>query len=156
MSQRRRKHKKRFNCGHRGFGKYCHCCVDRQRRNQAELNLRRAQRQQLQQAYAQDEIDLRYLPNTIVRKARIILAALRQGVQYWQMGGKRLQGDRAAVRIPVTCNYRLLCRQESSQTIPLQVISHETYNPIVRSKRRLTSAVLAKQDRLIAPIPPRR
>lgn len=54
MSHRSRKHKKRFNCGHRGYGQYCHCCAERVAHKQKRSSQRRRQREQWQDLFADD------------------------------------------------------------------------------------------------------
>ena len=137
MSRRSRKHKKRFACGHRGFGQYCHCCADRRRLREAKQQQRSCQRQQWKATFAHDPIDLRRLPKAIVLKARQILAALSQGEGFWKFAGKRLSFDRSLIRIPVTYRYRLLCRLRGNDMTPLQVLSHEAYNRVARNRTRL-------------------
>lgn len=149
MSHRPRRYRKRFACGHRGFGRYCHCCMASQQQQarkqlqkQAQRTAKAQQRQQWQATFADDPIDLQSLPPHVVLKARQLLEALGQGTGYWEMAGKRLKGMREVVRIPVTHRYRLLCH-DSGQTIqPLQVLSHEDYNAIARHPRRYLPSVL--------------
>jgi len=137
MSYRPRKHKKRFRCGHRGFGQYCHCCADRQKKRQTQQRQRRQQRQQWQQTFANDPIDLTRLPKKIVLKARSILSALSQGQGFWTVLGKRLSFNRQLIRIPVTYRYRLLCRTVGDKVVPLKLLSHEAYNRVARNKTGL-------------------
>jgi hypothetical protein len=162
---RSRKHRQRFACGHRGFGQWCHCCATndsrrvraiasthgsvcpfpaiRSRQSDASHSPKRRvqavtwDKQAWNQSFATDAIDLRRLPRAIVLKARGILAALAQGTGYWQLKGKRLRGDRTLVRIPVSYRYRLLCRMEGDRLMPLKVLSHEDYNPLVRQMNRV-------------------
>lgn len=138
MSRHSRKQRQRFGCGHRGFGKYCHCCADRTARLQSEQRQRQANRQQWQALFAEDGIDLRHLPKAIVTKARGILSCLEQGTQYWQLSGKRLTAMREVIRIPVTRRYRLLCRDDGDRITPVKVISHEAYNTLYKSSKRLS------------------
>ena len=142
MSRRSRQHRKRFKCGHRGFGKFCHCCAAKAAVKQAALASRQTKRRQWQARFDQDEIDLKGLPVTIVLKARQVLAALAQGTDYWQLAGKRLNGMRNAIRIPVTRRYRLLCWDDGKTVVPLKVVAHEHYNPLLRDRKRLLSAFL--------------
>lgn len=147
MSRRSRKHRKRFSCGHRGFGQYCHRCAPQRALQQAKIAARRLERQQWERMFAEDQIDLRRLPKAIVLKTRQLLAALQQGVSYWQLGGKRLHQERDAIRIPVTYRYRLLCGQENGEIVPLKVLSHEDYNPLARSERRILSTFFSRGAR---------
>ena len=79
-----------------------------------------------------------------MKKARSILSALQEGKQYWQLSGKRLVMMHHIIRIPVTHRYRMLCQDEGGQMKPLKVISHETYNPLVRHPKRLLKTLLSK------------
>ena len=145
MSDRSRKHKKRFVCGHRGYGQYCHRCADRVARKQNRFGQRRQQREQWQALFAEDAIELSHLPKAIVKKARTVLSSLQQGAHYWQLSGKRLEMMRDVIRIPVTRRYRLLCRDDGDQVVPIKVISHEDYNPLIRSPKRLLSRLLSRK-----------
>lgn len=137
MSRRSRKHRKRFACGHRGYGQFCHRCAEVEAK-QAAKRMRRWEAKQTRQANKlQDPVDLSRLPAFAVRKARQIMAALNQGVGYWMFGGKRLQANREVIRIPVSHRYRLLCRSSEAGLEPLKVLSHEAYNPLVRRKNRI-------------------
>lgn len=111
------------------------------------MKARQLERQQWEATFAEDQIDLRRLPRSIVLKTRRLLATLQQGVGYWQLGGKRLHQEREAIKIPVTDRYRLLCGQENGEIAPLKVLSHEDYNPLVRSKRRILSSFLSRGSR---------
>jgi hypothetical protein len=84
-------------------------------------------------------VDLRQFPAAIVMKTRQILASLRSGNSYWQLGGKRLIQARHLIRIPVTRRYRLLCVDNGETIVPLKVLSHEDYNPLIRHPKRLLS-----------------
>lgn len=145
MSHRSRKHKKRFACGHRGFGQYCHCCAERVAKKQQRLSQRRQKREQWQALFADDAIELSHLPKAIIRKARNVLSALQQGTEYWQLSGKRLEMIRGVIRVPVTQRYRLLCRDDGDQIVPVKVISHEDYNPLTRSPKRFLSRLLSRK-----------
>ena len=146
MSHRSRKHKKRFACGHRGFGQTCHRCAqhhqqlaEQQQRpveHRAQRVAKSRQRQQWQATFAADPIDLKKLPRRIVLKARGVLAALETGINYWELSGKRLESMRSIIRIPVTYRYRLLCRDDGRSLTSLEVISHERYNVISRHPHR--------------------
>jgi hypothetical protein len=137
MPRRSRKHKKSFGCGHRGFGKVCNRCAEThalQELKAAKLLERQISRQQWQQSFLEDQVDLSGLPRRIVLKARQVLLALREGMSLQRLRGKRFSFDRDLIRIPVTYRYRLLCRQQQGRIVPLRVVSHETYNPIARNR----------------------
>ena len=142
MSRRSRKHRKRFGCGHRGFGRYCHCCAEaeavrrsRKQVKQTQQQRRRARCLAWQATFAADPIDLRQLPRPIVLKARAVLSALQAEAGYWQLSGKRLNAAREIVSIPVTRRYRLLCKFDGRSLTPLTVLTHEDYNSLVQAHR---------------------
>jgi hypothetical protein len=136
MSRRSRRHRKRFECGHRGFGQFCHCCADRRKKREEIVLLRRQKRVRIQQAKADDAIDLRHLPRAIMEKARRVLGMLEEGSSWVGLGGKLFHFDRSLMRIPVGYRYRLLCRRDQSGITPLAVMTHEAYNPVARNKKR--------------------
>jgi hypothetical protein len=118
------KRKKLFPCGHRGFGQVCHRCVQQQE----EYEQKKEQKNSWEATFAADPIDLRELPKNVVLKAREIIAALEHHRNYREFRGKRLRHDRLVISIPVTRNYRLLCRDLGSDLVPQAVITHEEYN----------------------------
>lgn len=64
----------------------------------------------------------------MVVKARTIIASLMTSSNYREFGGKRLRHNRFIISIPVTRNYRMLCRDCGSFLMPQEVLSHEEYN----------------------------
>ena len=113
-----------FACGHKGYGQACHRCLQ----ERLVLEQRQQQKQQWENSFAQDPIDLTSLPAHVVVKARVIIAGLQSQKNYREFGGKRLRHNRVIVSIPVTRNYRLLCRDCGSFLLPQEVLSHEDYN----------------------------
>ncbi|MBR8826607.1 MAG: hypothetical protein DSM107014_01660 [Gomphosphaeria aponina SAG 52.96 = DSM 107014] len=116
--------KKSFPCGHKGYGQICHRCAQQQ----ATWEQKRKRKNEWQETFAQDPIDLRALPKNVVVKARNIIMGLQTANNYRDFHGKRLRHDRLVISIPVTRNYRLLCRDYGSFLTPEEVISHEEYN----------------------------
>ena len=116
--------KKLFPCGHKGYGQICHLCAQ----ETAVLEQKKQKKQEWESTFAHDPIDLRELPIHVVVKARTVIAALKDNKNYTDFGGKRLRHDRLIVSIPITRNYRMLCRDCGDVLIPLQVLSHEDYN----------------------------
>jgi hypothetical protein len=112
---------------------------------QQRFSQRQQQREQWQALFADDAIELRHLPKVIVKKARTVLSALQQGTHYWQLSGKRLEMMHDVIRIPVTRRYRLLCREDGDQIVPVKVLSHEDYNPLIRSPKRFLSRLLSRK-----------
>jgi hypothetical protein len=118
--------KKKFSCGHKGYGQICHHCAQQQ----ADLNKKRQHKLEWEATFAEDPIDLRNLPKNVVIKSRRIIRQLQRQSDYRQFHGKRLRHDRFVISIPVTRNYRLICRDCGNLLIPEAVISHEDYNVI--------------------------
>lgn len=126
------KRKNIFACGHKGYGKICHRCLQ-EHIAQAEkvqvLAERRNKKQEWEASFAHDAIDLRGLPDYVVVKARSIIAALNNHKNYREFGGKRLRHNRLIISIPVTRNYRMLCEDLGNNFLsPQKVLSHEDYN----------------------------
>jgi hypothetical protein len=123
--------KKLFPCGHKGFGQICHRCIQQQedwkRKKQHKLDW--------EATFATDPIDLRDLPKNVVVKSRQIIEQLQERSDYRQFHGKRLRHDRLVISIPVTRNYRLLCRDCGQFLHPEAVISHEDYNIVKPGSR---------------------
>ena len=157
MVRRSQKQRKRLSCRNLGSGQGCPRChrvvqIDEsqappkqapslhtqpQPRRVWQATRQHTTKQQWQQSFAADPIDLTHLPKPIVIKTCQILAALDQGVPPAQLQGKRFSFDRTLLRFPVTYRYRLLCRWYTDRIIPLQVLSHEAYNAVARNKKRL-------------------
>lgn len=116
--------KKKFPCGHRGYGQICHRCAQ-----QDEARARKQQeKQSWKETFERDPIDLTNLPKNVVIKARKIIIGIQKQRDYREFRGKRLRHDRFIISIPVTRNYRLICRDCGSILVPEAVISHEDYN----------------------------
>ncbi len=116
--------KKKFTCGHIGYGKVCHKCVQKQTLKQQIKNEKNAWKD----SFANDIIDLRSLPKNVVVKARQIIQDIQKNTCYTYFRGKRLRHDRFIISIPVTRHYRLICRDHGSLVVPEAVVSHEDYN----------------------------
>lgn len=87
------------------------------------------------ESYREDCVDITRLPPKVVAKARQVIEALHSGASLHQLRGKRFVFDRTLIGIPVTYRYRLLCRHLKAGIVPLKVMSHETYNAVVRNRR---------------------
>jgi hypothetical protein len=149
--------KKKFACGHKGYGRVCHRCVQKQetssdrrlesteislststlhprgtrgKKNNSEREKKRQYKLEWEAAFARDPINLRNLPKNVVIKSRRILEGLQICSDYRQFHGKRLRHDRFVISIPVTRNYRLICRDCGNLLIPEAVVSHEDYNVV--------------------------
>ncbi|WP_071515460.1 hypothetical protein [Geitlerinema sp. PCC 9228] len=125
------KRKKTFPCGHKGYGKVCHRCQQTEaakNNGSADSYTKRRQKEDWEASFEKDPIDLRPLPRHVVKKARSILKALDKQKDYRQFGGKRLRHNRTIISIPITRNYRMICRDDGNFVIPQEVLSHEDYN----------------------------
>lgn len=118
--------KKIFPCGHKGYGQVCHRCLQQQ----ADWEEKKRSKDEWQETFDRDPIDLRALPKNVVIKAREIIIALETAKNYRDFHGKRLRHDRFVISIPVTRNYRLLCRDCGNLLVPEVVVSHEDYNVV--------------------------
>ena len=116
--------KKNFPCGHKGYGRICHRCAQKQ----ADWEKKRQHQQEWERKFLQDPVDLKALPKQVVIKARRIIKGLQNRRDYREFRGKRLRYNRLIISIPVTRNYRLLCRDCGSSLTPEAVVSHEDYN----------------------------
>ena len=78
--------KKKFICGHKGYGQICHRC----QQQRAEVEKRRQYKLDWEATFAEDPIDLRNLPKNVVLKSRRIIHHLQSQGDYHQFHGKRL------------------------------------------------------------------
>lgn len=118
--------KKKFPCGHKGFGQICYRCAQADAVYQQEKRCK----QDWEASFNRDLIDLRNLPKNVVLKSRRIIQQLGEHTDYRQFHGKRLRHNRLVISIPVTRHYRLLCRDHGQYLAPEAVISHENYNVV--------------------------
>ncbi len=116
--------KKKFPCGHKGYGQICHRCAEKQ----ATFDRRKKKKNEWEQTFTTDPIDLSTLPKNVVIKARNIIQGLQTQKSYREYHGKRLRHNRFVISIPVTRNYRLICKDCGSILMPEAVVSHEDYN----------------------------
>ncbi|MBP0018393.1 MAG: hypothetical protein J7647_12695 [Cyanobacteria bacterium SBLK] len=116
--------KKLFPCGHKGYGQICHRCAQKE----DDREKKKQEKQKWEATFAHDLIDLTDLPKNVVVKARQIISGIQEQQDYRQFRGKRLRHDRFIISIPVTRNYRLICRDCGNLLVPEAVISHEDYN----------------------------
>ena len=128
--------KKKFACGHIGYGKKCHKCLQKQNVREQKVRDKNAWKE----TFTDDLIDLSFLPKKVVLKTRkIIINLMENHIPYTNFRGKRLRHDRSIISIPVTRDYRLICKDRGGYVIPEAVVSHEDYNvckPGVRNVRR--------------------
>lgn len=125
-----------FPCGHKGRGQSCARCRQEQqdaaRRATAAAaasTQRRADKAAWEASFAADPIDLRVLQTRErVTKARELLARLAAGEPPSALGGKRWQGDRCLVSVPIGMGYRLVLRDDSGALRPVACMTHEAYN----------------------------
>ena len=135
---RSRKWRKRFGCGHRGYGRFCHCCADRDARVREKSQERRESKQVRQESRQVGGWDLSRFPKAIFGKVREVLMSLGNGVNPGELGGKRFGFAREMMRIPIGYRHRLLCRWDQDGVEPLELLTHEDYNARVRRKNRVS------------------
>lgn len=128
-------YKKRFDCGHRGFGAYCHTCA--QRAAAESCSLAEAEESSAKGSTEFVSSDGRYslslavFPNSsMVRKAHCILTAIIDRREpYTRYGGKRLHAVRGVISVPIGYHFRLLLREMADGSkVPMEILSHERYN----------------------------
>jgi hypothetical protein len=118
------RHRKMFQCGHKGYGQICHRCLQ----EEVDVNEKKEKKRTWHDSFAFDPIDLKSLPSHVVLKARNIIIGLQDRRNYREFGGKRLRHNRLVISIPVTRNYRMLCFERDGVLQPKEVLSHEDYN----------------------------
>ena len=117
--------KKKFSCGHTGYGKKCHKCMQKQNIREQKNREKNAWKD----TFADDLIDLSCLPKNVVLKTRkIIRNMVENKISYTSFRGKRLRHDRSIISIPVNRDYRLICKDMGGYVAPEAVVSHEDYN----------------------------
>ncbi len=117
--------RKTFDCGHQGYGRYCHRCRQKEEARAREAERRQAWRERLKD----DPIELGHLPRHVVEKTRAVLEGLRHGRDYTDYRGKRMHYDRTVISIPIGYSYRLICRDDPERgLVPVEALSHEAYN----------------------------
>lgn len=120
--------KKKFPCGHVGYGRYCHQCAEAEKQAEAKA-ADREDRAAWKATFQDDPVDLSKLPNRkLVLKARQILEQIAAGEPYQQLKGKRMNYDRHVISIPVNIDYRILCEDTAEGLTPIALLSHEEYN----------------------------
>jgi hypothetical protein len=124
-------HKKTFPCGHRGYGQYCHRCmqeIKQEIEEEKKERERRRRRIEWQKKFADDPINLRHLPKHVVKKARKKIQLLRSGAGFRRLDAKRMQHSRNWIRIKLGNSWRLMARDVGDRIVPVEVLSHEDYN----------------------------
>lgn len=120
--------KRKFKCGHKGFGKYCHRC-DQEEKCKHQIEHKQEERDKWNQLFKLDPIDLRCLPTKkLILKARYVIQSIREGKPCRELYGKKLNYDRTIISFPINDDYRLLCRKTPEGIIPKEILSHEEYN----------------------------
>ena len=127
------KRKKRFDCGHLGFGRYCRPCEEKRRARAARQASKESRRRLLEES----PVPLESLPKIVQDKALKVVRAIADGSFWGSLGGKQLsppRGGRVRISIPLGQRYRILFEypEEGRPPRPLCVLSHEEYNGIVK------------------------
>jgi hypothetical protein len=102
----------------------CHRCAE----VLALQEEKKQKKREWEATFAADPIDLKSLPPHVVVKARAIITGLGNKKNYTEFGGKRLRHNRLIISIPLTRDYRMICRDCGNILVPQQVLSHEEYN----------------------------
>ena len=124
------RHKKRFPCGHLGFGQFCHSCEDAKKK----LELEREKNDEANAwkiALRKTPIPLDHLPKSAAIRTVSCIEMMAAGEPINRFNGKRLtlMNQRDIISVPVGLKYRLIGRMVAKYPIQwIEVISHETYN----------------------------
>ena len=117
--------RKSFPCGHSGFGRYCHQCRQQQRARQAKAEYSRAWKER----FHDDTIELRHLPQPIIKKTRKILRQIERGASAHEIGGRRMKRNRSVFSVAVDYRHRLVCLDDPEDgLVPIEALTHERYN----------------------------
>ena len=120
--------KKKFPCGHRGKGKFCHRCAQEKEREKQQERVR-LEKRRWRESFDADPVDLRKLPEVgLVKKPREIIHGMAEGRPYTDFQGKRMNHDRRIISIPVGRSYRLMYRDTAGGPVVSELLSHEEYN----------------------------
>jgi len=120
--------KKQFPCGHMGKGQYCHRC--RQKEDAvARMKAARADRMAvLAQARLIPGVNTGGVPQKVAEKAKFIADQILTDLNYIRFKGKRMEGDRNLISVPVGYSYRLVFRDHDRNLTAKALLSHEEYN----------------------------
>ena len=127
--------RKKFRCGHRGFGAYCHRCAQGLGSNSGNA-ARRKKGLSASDAAGRERteclgVDLCILPHAALRKKaeNALLGIIRDGQPYTAFSGKRMGYDRRVISVPIGRGWRLLLKErEDKSKVVLSLLSHESYN----------------------------
>lgn len=124
--------KRRFDCGHRGLGRYCHRCeaARRQALEKAEGTTGRDDDDAWRATFERDPIDLRKLPRSGVLRARDVLQRVAAGESCQSVGGSRWTTDRTVISVRIGWSYRLVFRETVRGMVPMRCMTHEEYNKL--------------------------
>lgn len=116
-----RRRKKTFECGHQGFGQYCHLCKQKSKEKQPIETAKHCL-----QKHGVESCELPQ--KVLLRAAKIVEELITKNVPYQNFKGKRFNWDRNQISIPLPRNYRLLCQEVNGDILPKKVMTHEAYN----------------------------
>jgi len=118
--------RKTFDCGHTGFGQFCHCCRDKERALEARRQEKLAKTAVLDAA----PIPLDGLPAAVQAKALEVMEAVAAGRPWQDFRGKKIDSRRGVrVVVPLGWSYRLLFKWSAGGgLVPEEALSHEAYN----------------------------
>lgn len=120
--------KKRFSCGHKGFGRFCHRCRKREEQR-ASVRVERKQRKEARKNKKREHpFDVEAFPPKVAKKALSIIQQIRQGCSYTGFYGKPLTVQPDLISVPVSRSYRLLFKKTEHGLGFHKLMSHEDYN----------------------------
>ncbi|TCG03622.1 hypothetical protein BZM27_47025 [Paraburkholderia steynii] len=125
--------KRIFGCGHTGKGKYCHTCESVARSKRAVRIAQDQKRAARTFAATADPIDLSGVAHlsAVLREAREVLSKVESGIHPFALNGKPIKRSNGQLlSVPVGRSWRLMFEAKSLR--PLQLLSHESYNNLVK------------------------
>lgn len=69
-----------------------------------------------------------------MKKAQEIIEQLENGVHFSSMQGRRMTSDKSIISIPVNYSYRIVARETDCGLQIKYVVSHETYNKLIKKR----------------------
>ena len=119
--------KKRFECGHFGYGAYCHLCHDKEKEIEKKKMEKKAKF-----LYVKSNGDyVSNVPIEVQKKAVDKFMKLKAQQQiYSNIQAKRMTTirQRKIVVLRVGRSYRLICKQTGRDFQWIELLSHESYN----------------------------
>jgi|GEM_PF-6094954 hypothetical protein len=125
--------KKRFECGHKAFGKICRRCIyleNERLRYQRMQEQKELERRELEAIAKELGVNPAGYRKNVLLKAYNIVKQIREGAPFARFNWRLLKamGQREIIRIKVDRCHRLIFRVDKMGTKFLELLTHERYN----------------------------